>query len=54
MKKPSMFIRFFALIALGLAGIILARNYDAVASFISHINLKQTFQNDCLAGNCDQ
>ncbi|MBP9821799.1 MAG: hypothetical protein KBC98_02870 [Candidatus Pacebacteria bacterium] len=53
MKKPSVFLRFFALIALGLVGIIVARNYDAVSEFIRGINLSETFQDDCLEGNCD-
>ncbi len=53
MKKRSVFLRFFALIALGLIGIIVARNYDAVRAFVQSINLSETFADDCLEGNCD-
>ena len=46
------FIRFAILIGLGLGGIVLARNYDRFFAYISTIDLKETFRDDCLAQQC--
>jgi hypothetical protein len=46
------FIRFAILIGLGLGGIVLARNYDRFFAYISTIDLRETFRDDCLAQQC--
>lgn len=45
-------VRFLAVLAIGIVGVIVARNYDAVLGFLQSINLRETFDNECLETNC--
>lgn len=52
MLRSRTMIHFAILIGLGLAGVIVARNYGGFQAFLKTINLKSTFESECLAADC--
>lgn len=45
-------IHFLILIGLGLGGVVVARNYNGFMNYLTSINLKETFRDECLAEGC--
>lgn len=52
MLRSRTIIHFAILIGMGLVGVIVARNFGSFQSFLRTVNLRHTFESECLAADC--